>query len=202
MRLEGIHQSVFSQLLPFTALTHCNLQVLGRSVIQLEPIPHLKELVLGSGSFQNLHVIPHLTKLVLDFARAFSAEPCHFISGLAELHMDPSICQVYHPQGLSACGQLRLLHSHGSRLTADHPWNPNDVVALHADLLLASLTALTGLTELELSFFGAWVDVSTAFSFTNLAKLTLLCKADITAAISSLFRLTSLELFVLDMRTP
>lgn len=122
MQLMGIEQSVFSRLAPFTSLTHCDLKVTKGSSIQLEAMPHLTELILRSGSFRNLHVISCLAKLVLRDAKVASAGPCHFMSGLEELHLDHSTCQVYHPQGLSVFCQLRVFKSsNSSGLTADLP---------------------------------------------------------------------------------
>ena len=58
---------------------------------------------------------------------------------------------------------------------------------------------MTSLTQLQLTFLGEWVDVSTIFQLTNLRDLSLFCKTDITQEFTLLVQLTRLALFVVDM---
>ena len=202
IRLDDIQQPMLALLQPFTALTHCDLASAHGSFIQLEPILSLRSLTLRSANFTHLNVMSQLTKLVLDHANVFTYLPCSFVTAVEEIHLRRSFCQLCHPQGLSACQQLRVLQCRDSRITSQVTEDDHLDAAIQfaeTEFWPVGLTPLTSLTELHLSTTGDNVeDVTEVCLLPNLRCLCLECMCDIPEQLTSLCRLTSLVLLSYD----
>ncbi len=100
-----------------TSITTCDLLAPSEQPLDLTPLqalPSLGSLLLESGAFSNIHVLAHLTDLMLMNASASAHKDCSFASELRSLALDNATVQGFHRNGLVACRELQVLACYGS----------------------------------------------------------------------------------------
>lgn len=179
-------------LLPtFTALRSCCLEV---SAFQtkvldlrvLQSLQHLNGLALeGHGSCTNLHMVQHLTMLVINEADVYAAEDCPFIDNLQCLDVQHARVKGLHKAGVLACKQLRQLRCGGALIAARAKRDTLDTFS-EASLIPDAMSILTALDCLHMfvnhsnSPYTTQLDLRWLTGLTNLTKLIFSAKCEYT----------------------
>ena len=156
------HVSV-GMLSVFPQLTRCDLKAWGADgYADLEPLQVLHNLDclnLGYGTYENVHVLGHLTRLYSKGGTVQIRGECRFAHSLIELHAEDSEIDLYD-QGLSVCTALTSLTCHQGNIKSSVSKRPaqkcsrlgyGPVSGLPCDIL-----RLTRLTTLDLDLAPEW----------------------------------------------
>lgn len=126
----------------------------------LQALPSLGSLLLESGAFSNIHVLAHLTELVISNAAASAHEDCSFASGLRILASDNATIHGFHSQGLVACRELQLLACYGSAVETSGVAESLNTFIMSAHFP-ASFSLLISLSEVQIELKGPCIaDIS------------------------------------------
>lgn len=122
---EFLCSSMNCRLSAFTALSRCCLDVsaflwVALDLGVLQGLQHLSCLALeGHGSCKNLHLVQHLTTLVVCQASVAASRNCSFVDRLQCLDVQHGEISGMHSAGLAACQQLRHLRCKYGVIGAD-----------------------------------------------------------------------------------